>query len=140
MLKLIEEYEKYVRWRRIVLQWIRINPLNSFKECARELYYLCERYNHEIIREVKNNERYGKNNERYGMIYRMVCEDLGTEGSIGIAILAVELPLNWKLSKLRGLLGLIPHRNKKYNHKLRSVLTRTAIAIYLNKKRYKRMS
>ena len=61
------------------------------------------------------------------------------EDSIGIAILTVELPLNWKLSKLKGLLGLIPHRNKKYNHKLRSVLSRTAIAIYLNKKRYKRM-
>lgn len=104
-----------------------ISPLNSFKECAGELYYLCERYIHEIIREVKNYER-------YGMMYRMMCEDLGVEDSVSIAILTVELPLNWKLNELKGLLGLITHRNKKYSHKLRSVLSRTTIAIYLNKK------
>jgi len=43
--------------------------------------------------------------------------------------------LNRKLSRLYGLLGLIPCRSKSYNHKLHAHLSRLVTGIYLNSKR-----
>ncbi|MCF3653195.1 MAG: hypothetical protein L2C94_003405 [Aigarchaeota archaeon] len=132
LLRLIEEYERYVEWRMVIRRWYQIHPLNSFKECIRELRSLCERHARKIIREVRNDES-------YGTIYRAACEALGIENSVHVAILIVKLPLNWKLAKLKGLLGLTPHskKHKKYNHKLRANLSNIAANIYLNYKRLK---
>jgi hypothetical protein len=60
---------------------------------------------------------------------------LGVRDSVEVAILVARLPLNWKLSRLYGLLGLTPHKNKSYDHKLRAHLSRLATNIYLNNKR-----
>jgi len=131
LLRLINEYEIYSEWKRIVKQWMSLHALNSFKECMRELQSLQRHYARRIINEIKDDER-------YAMIYRLACDMIGVRNSAEIAILIIRLPLNWKLSRLRGLLGLTPYRNKKYNHKLRLILSRAAVAIYLNKKRFKR--
>ncbi|MCF3653352.1 MAG: hypothetical protein L2C94_004230 [Aigarchaeota archaeon] len=51
------------------------------------------------------------------------------------AILVARLPLNWKLSRLYGLLGLTPHKNKNHHRGLRAHLLRLAMNVYLNNKR-----
>jgi hypothetical protein len=61
---------------------------------------------------------------------------LGVRDSVEIAILVTRLPLNWKLGRLYGLLGLTPHKNKNYNHKLRTHISRLATSIYLHNKRH----
>ena len=128
LLKLIGEYEMYVRWGRIIRQWARICPLDSFKESVKRLRCLVYRYASKIIEEVKSGEG-------YATIYRLACDMLGVRDGVEVAILVARLPLNWKLSRLYGLLSLTPHRNKSYNHKLRAHLSRLATNIYLNNKR-----
>jgi len=128
LLKLIGEYERYVEWRRIIRQWIQICPLDFFKECVRKLRSLAEHHACRIIEEIKNDEN-------YAAIYRRACNMIGVKDSVEVAILVVMLPLNWKLSRLNGLLGLIPHRNKNYNHGLRAHLSKLATTIYINNKR-----
>jgi hypothetical protein len=118
----------YVKWGRIIRQWTRICPLDSFKESVKRLQCLVKRYAHKIIGEVKSDEG-------YATMYRLACNVLGVGDSVEVAILVARLPLNWKLSRLYGLLGLTPHRNKSYNHKLRAHLSRPATNIYLNNKR-----
>jgi hypothetical protein len=128
LLKLIGEYEMYVRWGRIIKQWMRICPLDSFKESVKELRCVANRYARKIIEEVKSDEG-------YATTYRLACDMLGVRDSVEVAILVARLPLNWKLSRLYGLLGLTPHKNKNYNHKLRAHLSRLAANVYLNNKR-----
>ena len=74
--------------------------------------------------------------EDYAAIYRMVCEELGIRDSVEVAILVARLPLNWKLCRLKGLLGLTPHKSKNYHHRLRNHLSSLATAIYINNKLY----
>jgi len=115
LLKLIGEYEMYVRWGEIIKQWARICPLDSFKESVKRLRCVANRYARKIIEEVKSDEG-------YATTYRLACDMLGVRDSVEIAILVTRLPLNWKLGRLYGLLGLTPHKNKNYNHKLRTHL------------------
>jgi hypothetical protein len=68
----------------------------------------------------------------------MARRELGLKNSVEIAILMARLPLNWKLSRLKGLLGLTPCRSKSYNHKLRAHLAKGAASIYLNNKQHNR--
>jgi hypothetical protein len=103
-------------------------PLDSFKECIRELRSMHDCYGRKIIEEVMRDED-------YAAMYRMVCEELGVRDSVEVAILAARLPLNWKLRRLKGLLGLTPHKNKNYHHKLREHLSSLA-TIYINNGRY----
>jgi hypothetical protein len=128
LLKLIEEYERYVKWRKIIRRWKQIHSLNSFEECIRELRSLCEHHARKIIREVKSDEK-------YGTIYRLACDAIGIKDSVDVAILIVRLPLNWKLRRLKGLLGLTPHKCKSYHHRLRANISKIAAIIYLNNKR-----
>jgi len=130
ILKLIGEYERYVEWKKTIQQWIQICPLDFFKESVKRLQRLIQQYARKIIREVKNDEN-------YATTYRLACDMLGVRNSVEVAILVARLPLNWKLSRLYGLLGLTPHKNKNYHHKLRAHLSSVATAIYLNSKRYK---
>jgi len=129
LLKLIGEYEMYVRWGKIIRQWAQIHPSSFLKESARRLRCIANRYARKIIDEVKSDEG-------YATTYRLACDMLGVRDSVEIAILVARLPLNWKLSRLYGLLGLTPHKNKNYNHKLRTHLSKLATNIYLNNKRY----
>ena len=101
---------------------MRICP-DPFKECARRLRSLAEHHGHKIIREIKNDES-------YATIYRLACDMIGVKNSVEIAILVTKLPLNWGFSRLKGLLGLVPHKNKNYNHRLRAHLSRIAMNIY----------
>jgi hypothetical protein len=126
---LIGEYEMYVRWGKIIRQWMQICPLDSFKESVKRLRCIANRYARKIIEEVKSGEG-------YATTYRLACDMLGVRDSVEVAILVARLPLNWRLSRLYGLLGLTPHKNKNYNHKLRTHLSKLATSVYLNNKRY----
>jgi hypothetical protein len=126
---LIGEYEMYVRWGKIIRQWAQIHPSSFLKESARRIRCIVNQYARKIIEEVKSGEG-------YATTYRLACDMLGVRDSVEIAILVARLPLNWKLSRLYGLLGLTPHKNKNYNHKLRTHLSKLATNIYLNNKRY----
>jgi len=129
LLKLIGEYEMHVRWGKIIRQWAQIHPSSFLKESARRLRCIANRYARKIIEDVKSDEG-------YATTYRLACDMLGVRDSVEIAILVARLPLNWKLSRLYGLLGLTPHKNKNYNHKLRTHLSKLATSVYLNNKRY----
>jgi hypothetical protein len=59
-------------------------------------------YARKIIEEVKSGEG-------YATTYRLACDMLGVRDSVEVAILVARLPLNWKLSRLYGLLGLTPN-------------------------------
>ena len=134
LLKLIGEYERYVKWKETIRQWMRACPSDLFKECAKRLQYLVKQYARRIIMEVKDNAN-------YATTYRLACDTIGVKDSVEIAILVVRLPLNWKLSRLYGLLGLIPRKSKNnksynYDHKLRKHLSKVATSIYLNGKQH----
>ena len=100
-------------------------PLEKY---VRELYFIQSKLGRRIIKEVMKNEN-------YAAIYRIVCDELGVRDSVEVAILVARLPLNWKLSRLKGLLGLTPHKNKNYNHRLRGHLSKLATTIYINNRR-----
>jgi hypothetical protein len=129
LLQLINMYERYAEWRKVIRQWATIYPQTPFKKYVRELYSIQSKLGRGIIEEVMRDEN-------YATIYRMVCERLGVRDSVEVAILVARLPLNWKLSRLYGLLGLTPHKNKNYNHKLRTHISRLATSIYLHNKRH----
>jgi hypothetical protein len=82
-------------------------------------------YGRKIIEEVMRDED-------YAAIYRMACVELGLKDSVETAILVARLPLNWKLRRLKGLLGLTPHKSKNYHHRLRGHLSKLAATIYIN--------
>jgi len=132
LLRLILVYEKCVKWRKIIQQWTKFYPLEPLEGCVKGLRSIRDRYGRKIIEEVMKNEN-------YVTVYRIVCEGLGLKDSVIVAILTVKLPLNWRFSRLKGLLGLVPMlcrgKNHRYNHKLRAHLTRLAMAIYTLKKR-----
>jgi len=125
LLKLIGEYEMHVRWGKIIRQWAQIHPSSFLKESARRLRCIANRYASKIIEEVKSDEG-------YATMYRLACDMLGVRDSVEVAILVARLPLNWKLRRLKGLLGLTPHRSKSYDHKLRAHLSWLATNIYIN--------
>jgi len=128
LLQLINEYETYSKWRVIIKRWISRHPLDFLKKCVREFRRLYECYSSKIIEEVMKDEN-------YAAIYKTVCEELGLKNSVEVAILVVRLPLNWKLRRLKGLLGLTPHKSKNYHHRLRRHLSNLAAMIYVNNKR-----
>jgi hypothetical protein len=128
LLQIIDGYEKSTKWRRIIRQWMKSYPLDSFKECIRELYSMHDCYGRRIIEEITKDEN-------YAATYRMVCEELDLKDSVEVAILVARLPLNWKLRRLKGLLDLTPHKNKNYHHRLRDHLSKLATTIYIHNKR-----
>jgi hypothetical protein len=125
LLQLINMYERYSEWKKIIQQWAAAYPQTRFKKYAKELYSIQSKLGSRIIEEITKDEN-------YAAIYRMVCEELGVRDSVDVAILVARLPLNWKLRRLKGLLGLTPHRNKNYNRKLRAHLSWLATNIYIN--------
>jgi hypothetical protein len=129
LLQLINMYERYAEWKRIIRQWAAAYPQTLLKKYVRELHSIRDEYGRRIIEEVTKDEN-------YATIYRMACKGLGVRDSVEVAILVARLPLNWKLRRLKGLLGLIPHKNKNYNHRLRGHLSKLATTIYINNKLY----
>jgi len=70
-------------------------------------------------------------------IYREACRMLGVKDSVELAILTVELPLHLPITRLKGLLGYTPDKNKgRYDHKLRGHITNFAVSLYMNTKRH----
>ena len=128
LLQLINDYKAYSKWKRIIKQGMSLYPLNSFKECVKELRSLCRRYARRIIREVKSDKR-------RAMMYEMVCRELGLKKSVEVAILVARLPLNWKLSRLKGLLGFTPRKDIGYSHGLRANLSKLAASLYFSVRR-----
>jgi hypothetical protein len=106
LLQLIDGYEKFTKWGKVIRQWMKSYPLDSFKESIRELRSMHDCYGRKIIEEVMRNDD-------YAAIYRMACDELELKDSVEVAILVARLPLNWRLRRLKGLLGLTPHRSKK---------------------------
>jgi len=98
-------------------------PQTPFKKYVKEIHSIQEHYGRKIIEEVMKDED-------YTAIYRRACDMMGVKDSVEVAILVVRLRLNRKLSRLYGLLGLIPCRSKSYNHRLRAHLSRLATNIY----------
>jgi hypothetical protein len=90
---------------------------------------LVYRYARKIIEEVKSDES-------YATMYRLACNMLGVGDSVKVAILVARLPLNWKLRRLKGLLGLTLYKSKNYHHRLRGHLSSLAATIYLNNRLY----
>jgi len=69
-------------------------------------------------------------------VYREACRILGVKDSVELATLTVELPLHLPVTRLKGLLGYTPDKNKgRYNHELRSHITRFAVNLYVNTKK-----
>ena len=131
LLQLINMYERYTGWKSLIRRWASAYPDSPFKEYAKEICSMQDCYSRRIIKEIAKDED-------YVVIYRMVCEELGVRDSVEVAILVARLPLNWRLSRLKGLLGLIPRKNKNhdYHHRLRTHLARFAAMIYVNNKRH----
>ena len=129
LLRFINIYEKCAEWKRIIKQWTNIYSLDPLEKCAKGLRSIHNYYGHRIIEEIMRNEN-------YATMYRMVCEELELKDSVEVAILVARLPLNWKLSRLKGLLGLTPCGNRSYNHKLRRHLANLAVTIYLNNRQH----
>jgi hypothetical protein len=129
LLQLINMYERYSKWKKIIRRWAAAYPRTPLKKYVRELYSIQSKLSRGIIEEVMKNED-------YAAIYRIVCDELGVRDSVEVAILVARLPLNWKLRRLKGLLGLTPHKNKNYNHRLRGHLSKLATTIYINNRRH----
>jgi hypothetical protein len=125
LLQLINMYERYTEWKKVIRQWAAAYPQTPFKKYVRELRSIRDEYGRRIIEEVMRDED-------YAAIYRIACKELGLKDSVEVTILVAKLPLNWKLRRLKGLLGLTPHRNKSYDHKLRAHLSWLATNIYIN--------
>jgi hypothetical protein len=125
LLQLINIYEMYVRWKKIIRQWATTYAQTPFRKYVKELCSIRNHYGRRIIEEITKDEN-------YAAIYRMICEELGVRDSVDVAILVAMLPLNWKLRRLKGLLGLTPHKSENYNHKLREHLSSLAAIIYIN--------
>jgi hypothetical protein len=129
LLQLINMYERYAEWKRIIRQWAAAYPQTPFKKYVRELHSIQNEYGRRIIKEIMENKD-------YAAIYRIACDELGVRDSVEVAILVARLPLNWKLRRLKGLLGLTPHKNENYNHRLREHLSKLATTIYINNRRH----
>ena len=129
LLQLINMYERYSKWKKIIRRWAAAYPRTPLEKYVRELYSIQSKLGRRIIKEVMKNED-------YAAIYRIVCDELGVRDSVEVAILVARLPLNWKLRRLKGLLGLTPHKNKNYNHRLRGHLSKLATTIYINNRRH----
>jgi hypothetical protein len=125
LLQLINMYERYAEWKKIIRQWATAYPQTPFRKYVRELCSIQDNYGCKIIEEVMRNED-------YAAMYRMVCEELGLKDSVEVAILVARLPLNWKLRRLKGLLGLTPYKIEGYHRRLRRHLSSLATTIYIN--------
>jgi hypothetical protein len=128
LLQLINMYERYAEWKKIIRQWAAAYPQTPLKKYVKELHSIRNEYGRRIIKEIMENKD-------YAAIYRIACDELGVRDSVEVAILVARLPLNRKLSRLKGLLGLTPHKNKNYNHRLRGHLSSLAAIIYINNRR-----
>jgi len=105
-------YERYGEWKRIIRQWASAYPDTLFRRYTNEFRSIQDHYGRKIIEEVMSDKY-------YAAIYRIACKELGLKDSVEIAISVVRLPLNWKFSRLKDLLGLTPHKNKN----IRTIIT-----------------
>ena len=125
MRPLINKYEKIVRWRATLKKLLSQGFDYNFRESIRLMENDCERISREIIRELADND-----------VYREACKLLGVKDSVELAILTIELPLHLPMTRLKGLLGFTPDKNKgRYNHRLKKHVAALATNLYINAKR-----
>jgi len=121
---LISRYKLYTRRIKTLKQWIK---RDGWDYGLRDAVKLMERSKKDvakrIIKAISSDA-----------VYREACKMLGIKGdSIGLAILTAKLPLYLPLKRLKGILGLIPNRNRgRYDHELRRCIADFAIALYIN--------
>ena len=122
---LINKYEKIVRWRATLKKLLSQGFDYNFRESIRLMQSDCGKISREIIRELADND-----------VYREACKLLGVKDSVELAILTIELPLHLPMTRLKGLLGFTPDKNKgRYNHRLRKHVAALATNLYINAKR-----
>ena len=128
---LINEYEQVMRWKKTLKRLIKRGFDYNFKESIRLMKRDSRRLSKEIIEQMMTLP------EVYKKTYKEACKILGIKNnSTELAILVIELPLHLPLVRLRGLLGMIPGRNRgKYDHRLRSHIASFAATLYMNAKR-----
>ena len=83
LLRLIGEYEMYVRWEKTIRQWMRTRPLDLLKECAKRLRCLVNQHARRKIEEVKADAN-------HVTTYRLACGMIGVKDSVEVAILVVD--------------------------------------------------
>ena len=125
---LINEYELLSKRIKTLKTWINRDGYDyELKDSVR----LMEKDKKDVARkiiEILSNDA----------VYREVCKLLGIKNSVELAILTIELPLHLSLNTLKAVVGLTPNRNKgRFNHSLHDHLSRLAINIYVNVKRWK---
>ena len=126
---LIRKYRWIARWKKTLKKFIKEGFDYNFREAVRLMRVDEAKLSREIIRQVSGLPIYGE-------VYKKACEILGVKKSIELAILAIELPLYLRLTKLKKILGLIPNKNEgKYNHKLRAHVANLATSLYLSVKK-----
>ncbi len=131
---LIARYERFVKWRRVIKQWLGYSDIllvsEIFNQCIKLLDRLKEKTSREIIDVVKNS------NSMYSCIYREVANFLDVNDSVILAILILETPLYLDIYKLKALYGYTPNKNNgRYNHRLRTLISSLAANIYITAKR-----
>ena len=129
MRPLIKEYEKITCWRRKLMTLIKNGFDYNFKESVRLMDAARMRISGKIISQITTLPIYGE-------VYKRSCGILNIKNSAELAILVIELPLHLPLVRLKGMLGLVPSRNKgRYNHRLRRHIARLATSLYKNVKK-----
>jgi len=129
---LINRYELLSKRVKILKQWIsgseeKDDLKNSIKLMIKVMEKEKKKVAKEVIQTLSNDA-----------VYREVCKLLGIKNSVELAILTIELPLHLSLNTLKAVVGLTPNRNKgRFNHSLHDHLSRLAINIYVNVKRWK---
>jgi len=122
---LINRYEQVVRWRATLKKLLSRGFDYNFRESIRLMESDRRRISREIIREMSDNN-----------VYKEVCRLLGVKNSVELAILTLELPLHLSITRLKGLLGFTPDKNKgRYIHRLRKHIAALATNLYINAKK-----
>ena len=120
---LINEYELLSKRIKTLKTWINRDGYDyELKDSVR----LMEKDKKDVARkiiEILSNDA----------VYREACRMLGVKDSVELAILTVELPLHLHVTRLKGLLGYTPDKNKgRYDHRLRKHIVALAVNLYLN--------
>ncbi len=123
---LINKYELLSRRIKTLKQWIKNDGYDyELKNAIRLMEKDKKDIAKKIIKILSNDT-----------IYKEACRMLRVEDSVELAILTMELPLHLPITRLKGLLGYTPNKNKgRYNHRLREHITRFAVVLYINRKK-----
>jgi hypothetical protein len=122
---LVRKYRRIMLWKKILKRLVSQGFDDNFKEALRLMDADRRKISEEIIRRVAALPIYGE-------VYKKALQAFGIKKSAELAVLVIELPLYLPLVRLKGLLGLVPDRNRgRYNRRLRGHITAFAASLYL---------